>query len=374
MKILVLKVGIVLLRFVYFFIKLLVPTKNQVTFISRQAGNYSLDIDLLTKYMKENYPEYTCVVMHKEIGKGIGGLISYGFHMLDQMVQISGSRCVVLDGYCINISCLHHKKSLKVIQMWHALGSLKKFGFSILDNAEGRSSAISKAMHMHENYDYILTTSEISKGFFMEAFNAKESQMKVLGLPRMDFLQSKEEKQTIRKRFLEIYPECDNGKEMVLYGPTMRIGCDVDWPSVIEHIDTHRYNLLLKLHGGREIVVVDGNTIERGNHFYGMEALHLADYFISDYSAMIYEAAIAGLPIYLYIYDYDTYMAGRGTYIDFLSEMPGKMSKSMKEIATWIEEKDMNTEKTQEFIRKYVSQVDHNITAELCELIVSCCK
>ena len=42
--------------------------------------------------------------------------------------------------------------------------------------------------------------------------------------------------------------------------------------------------------------------------FTGMDLLHVADYIITDYSAIVYEASIVEKPIYFYTYDYDKYM------------------------------------------------------------------
>ena len=369
MKMLLIKCGITFLRFIYFFIKLFTISNKKVTFISRQNSGYSLDIDLLNKQLHEDYAGIKTVILYKKIDNSLLGMISYGFHILNQMYHIATSRVVVLDGYCIAISVLRHKKTLTVIQMWHALGSLKKFGFSILDEEEGRTKEISKALHMHENYDYILTTSEISKGYFREAFNAKMEQMLVLGLPRMDFLQSAEAKKIIRDRFKHIYPECSNGKQIILYGPTHRVNQEVDVNSVVSNTDLTKFNLFIKLHDGTEIIYVDDKIIERGNNFYGIEALHLADFFISDYSAMIYEASLVKLPIYLYIYDYDTYMKNRGTYIDFLSELPGFMSQDMKKISSAIIGGDYDYSKDLAFLKKYITFYEKNITKELSRFI-----
>jgi len=370
MKIVIIKIGIVLLRFLYFFVKLFTSTKNKVTFISRQNSGYSLDIDLLNTQLKVDKPDLQTVILYKKIDSGIVGGISYCMHIIKQMYHIATSKVVVLDSYCIPISVLKHKKTLTVIQMWHALGSLKKFGFSILGEGEGRDKEIALAMHMHENYDYILTTSEISKEFFREAFNAKMEQMLVLGLPRMDFLQSAEVKKPIKEKFRNLYPECSNGKKIVLYGPTHRVNQEVDVEGVVNNIDFTKFNLLIKLHDGTEIVYVDDKRIERGNNFYGIEALHLADFFISDYSAMIYEASLMKLPIYLYIYDYDSYMKNRGTYIDFLSELPGFMSKDMKEIGNAISNEEYDYSRDLDFLKKYITYYDRNVTKELSQFII----
>ena len=49
------------------------------------------------------------------------------------------------------------------------------------------------------------------------------------------------------------------------------------------------------------------------------DALFAADVIISDYSTVIYEAGLLGIPVYLYAYDWDTYrtVSGIVARIDF---------------------------------------------------------
>ena len=367
-------VGIFFMKIFYFFIKLFNPTRDQITFISRQDSGYSLDMDLEVSYLKENYPEIKTVILYKKLDKSLSGMLSYIGHIFTQMTNIARSKVVVLDGYCIAISVLNHKHDLTVVQMWHALGSLKKFGYSILDQKEGRSSKISKVMRMHHNYDYILASSPVAAENFREAFNARKDQMLVLGLPRMDYLQSKEVKEKIRQKYFEIYPEANNGLPTVLYGPTMRKGKEADYQSLIDTLDLHKYNLMIKLHDGKEIVYVQGKLLDRGINFAGIEALHLADYFISDYSAMIYEASLCRLPIYLYVYDYDEYMEARGLYLDFMKEMPGFISKDIKEIVNAIDHKVNDNARLDGFLQRYITNRNENITATLGKFLAEKCE
>ena len=70
--------------------------------------------------------------------------------MIKQMYHIATSRVVILDSYCIVISILKHKKKLTIIQMWHAMGAFKKFGYSIIGKSEGTSKKIIDLMRMHK--------------------------------------------------------------------------------------------------------------------------------------------------------------------------------------------------------------------------------
>ena len=131
------------LRVVYFFIKIF-PTRNKVVFLSRQSDKPSIDFNLLSKELKKQNKNVKIVMLTKRIGKGICGKLEYAFHMWIQMYHVATSKVAIIDGYQIVISVLKHKKKLKVIQIWHALGSLKKFGYSIADKEEGSKKEIIK--------------------------------------------------------------------------------------------------------------------------------------------------------------------------------------------------------------------------------------
>jgi len=186
---LVIKCFKLFMNIIYSFFKLL-KTKNKVTLISRQSNKVSIDFKLLIQEIEKDNNNIKLVVLTKRIEDGYWGKIKYFFHMFIQMYHIATSKVIVLDSYCIMVSILKHRKNTKIIQIWHALGSLKKFGYASLNKKDGRDSKIAKEMNMHKNYTYILTSSEISKPFFREAFDATDEQMKIMSLPRVDFLQS----------------------------------------------------------------------------------------------------------------------------------------------------------------------------------------
>lgn len=371
MKIAVIKIGIFILNIIYFFIKLFPINKNKVTFISRQSNEVSLDFRMIADELRKQNNNVKIVFMCKKLENGLLKKVRYCFHMVKQMYNIATSKVVILDSYCIPICILKQKKKLVVIQIWHALGSLKKFGYSSLDKKDGRDSKIAKAMRMHCNYTYILTSSAFSKQFFKEAFNAKDEQMLVMNLPRVDFLKSEKEQEKMQLRFLEIYPETNNKKKNILYCPTNRKGQKIPLENMVKDIPFDKYNFIAKLHDGTEIIYVEGKTIQKKSNFTGMELLHVADYIITDYSAIVYEASITQKPIYFYTYDYDDYQINRGTYIDYMSEMPGPICKDFKQIMKLIEENEFDKIKEEKFCQKYIENINENATKKLAELVLN---
>ncbi len=364
-KVIIIKIWKLIMNCIYFFFKKQ-KTRNKITFISRQSNNTSIDFQLIINEIKKIDNNIEIVVLNKKLNKNIFEMISYFFHMFVQMHHIATSKVVILDGYCILISILKHKENLRVIQIWHALGALKKFGYSILDEKEGSSRKLAEVMNMHQNYTYVLTSSENTKKYFAEAFNVSEEKMKVIPLPRVDFLLSSEYKENVTQKFYNIYSELEKSKKSILYVPTFRknIKSD-DFSKITDVIDFSKYNLIIKTHDDTELVYVDKDKYySKKTGITGLELLHVADYIITDYSAITYEAAVINKPIYFYNYDYDDYKVNRGFYINYQDEMPGLISKDILNIIQEIEKDNFDYERLKKFKEKYIETKYNNKNTE----------
>ena len=197
-------------------------TEDKIAFISRQSETPSTDFRYLINEIKTNYPQYKVTVLCKMIPTSFGGKVKYLGEMFRQMKAFATSKVVVLDGYCILASMLKHKKGLKIIQIWHALGAFKKFGRSVLDKEGGKSSKTAAAFKMHKNYSLIAASGDECVPFFSEAFGQPQSRFIPIGIPRMDYLTDKEENARVRGNILRKYPQLDNGRKNILYAPTFR--------------------------------------------------------------------------------------------------------------------------------------------------------
>ena len=147
----VINIAIFVLNIVYIPFKLF-KTQNKVTYISRQSDTPSLDFNLLISQIKKRDKEAKQVVLTKKIGKGVFGKITYALHMFVQLYHLATSKVIVIDSYVIAVSVLKHKKSLRIIQIWHALGAIKKFGYQVIGKKEGSSDVVARGMKMHKNY------------------------------------------------------------------------------------------------------------------------------------------------------------------------------------------------------------------------------
>ena len=143
------RIFIFMANFIYMFFKIL-PTKNRITMISRQSNNITTDFKLMKDNFEKNHKDISVIVLCHKLEGGekasVRNKIEYIFHCFKQMYYISTSKVLVLDSYCILASILKHRKSLKIIQIWHSMGTMKKFGYQILGMQEGSSLKTAQIM------------------------------------------------------------------------------------------------------------------------------------------------------------------------------------------------------------------------------------
>lgn len=357
---LIIKIGIFFINIIYFFIKFF-STKNKITLISRQSDKETMDFKLIKEEVQRRNTDTKVVVLCHKLEGGINSTLKtklkYIIHMFKQMYHIATSKVVILDSYCMVISILKHKKKLKIIQMWHSMGTMKKFGYAVLDFEEGSKKNIAYAMNMHKNYDYIFASADAYKDHLAMGFNYTIDNMLTYPLPRYDLLKSKEYNKKCKDKILKVYPALKR-KKNIIYCPTFRkyeCGFDQSLEKLIECIDFNKYNLILKLHPLSTKKInkkYEGVLID--NNFSTFDMLSIADYVISDYSCIIYEAAVKNIALYFYNFDYDTYLDKRGLAIDYYKELPGVISKNPKDIIRDIERGNYDYSKLKKFSDKYV--------------------
>ncbi len=352
------KIGTGVLNAVYSIMKI-APVKNRIVFLSRQSNKPSYDIRALDEWFQKQ--GFETVVLCKEMGHGPAAYAGYMLHMLKQMRCMATSKMVILDTYCIAACLLRHRDELIIAQMWHALGSLKKFSLSILDQAGGRSSGTANIMHMHEQYDIIFTSSEASRSAFAEAFGYDEEALTVMSLPRVDAILDQQRDEKNKEKIRDAYPGiAEGGRKVLLYAPTFRKGKDIseDVRRLIDTVDYSRYDLIVKLHP-LDAALIEGGQAIVDRKFSTMDMLSICDVVITDYSAVTYEAALKGRPLVFYAFDIGEYIAGRDFYLDYNSEMPGPVVTSAADVMKVIDAEDWQPDRVRQFAEKYIEKREH---------------
>ena len=354
---------------VYCVLKLL-PAQKKAVFISRQTDEMPIDFRLIIEELESRKCGWKTVVLAKRLKRGATATAGYGFHTMRQMYHLATARAAIIDGYCIPVSVLKHKKCLKIIQIWHAIGCMKKFGYAMIGEEEGSSEDVARIMKMHKNYDYALISSYSFVRDYLEGFRIEREKILQIPLPKADLLTSEEYLRKQRDKLIIEYPELAE-KRNILYCPTFRkdeTAAREGIRRLIDEIDFGRYNLIYNPHPNSRAEVNDSRVMILP--YPTMELLAVADYVISDYSSVIYEAGLAKRPVYLYGYDWKEYSRKRAFNLDLTKDVPTLFTDNPGEILKAIDDDDFDKEKFAEFIDRNVVMPEGGCASAIADLIL----
>lgn len=351
--------------------------KGKIAIISRESDEPTLDIAMLEAELKGRGQEVETLTQLFTKDKSAGDLAGYLGTVARQEAAILRADVVVLDTYIIPVSMLPRLGRTKVVQMWHALSAVKKFGWQTVGSEDGTSERTAALMRMHKGYDYVLAPSDATAEIFCEAFRVGSEKIVKLGLPRIDYILSAVQGDGRYRNFGAFYalhPElAASDRKIVLYAPTFRKGSMPDIKGLAEALDPEKYVLIVSLHPlyreETELPQADNILYEEGMSSFDL--LGLADIIISDYSSLVVEATLADKPMYLYTYDIDSYNTTTGLNMDFDAEAIGKyVYKDAAELADALGE-PYDMEALRAFRRKYIEVDTNNCTGQLADFIES---
>ena len=352
--------------------------QKRVTIISRESDSRTLDVAMLEAELLKRGIEVKVLSKLLTKDKSLKAL-GYAGHVLKQEAAILASDVVVLDTYIIPASMLPHRKGTKIVQMWHALGAIKKFGWQTVGKEGGSSEKTARLMKMHNGYDYVVCASTLTAEHFSEAFKTDKSKIVKYGLPRIDYIKSvvsgDRHNETL-ERILKVYPQLKNDRKTVLYAPTFRRGKTVDVQKLIDALGPDKYNIVVKLHplyrGEVAKTTGESDTVIFDEAFSSNDWLAKADIIISDYSSFVIESSLADKPLYIYAYDLDDYEINTGLNIDFESEpIAPYVFRDAASLAEAIGKNGYDLAALHAFRGRYIDIDTDNCTSALADFIVS---
>ena len=230
------------------------------------------------------------------------------------------SRVIVTDDYIRYLRQVRLRPQQKVIQLWHAAGAFKRFG---LDAPSRLSPDEERATH--DQYTDVIVSGEAVREIYAGAFGVSPSVIRPLGLPRTDALRDPARKNQTAARVFEEHPDW-KGKTIYLYAPTFREldGTVTDFDpkldfAALDAALSENELLLVKRHPVMQTPLVTAQT----ERIFGIDELSAEDLLavssvlITDYSSLIFDAFLCGVPSVFYCPDLDRYE--RSFYAGFAS-------------------------------------------------------
>ncbi|WP_246161091.1 CDP-glycerol glycerophosphotransferase family protein [Nesterenkonia halophila] len=306
-------------RAVYSGLKLL-PVQRKVVLMTRDLNRMEADFALLRESLRARHPDHRIAVLeHKKFASG------YVVAALREMYHLATCRAILVDGYIVPVSVLRHRRGLPVGQLWHAMGGFKNFAYLTEGTADGPDPKVAEVMRMHDNYTFLCSSGRVPSEVFSRAFRAAPETIRPYGMARVDYLLDGERMDAARERVVRRHPRLAEGR-IVLYAPTSRRLGGIPYGQLAEAFREQadgQDTLVLLRHPHDRSRVPGGEQTVDGGGIGVLDWLAAADAVITDYSSIVYEAALRDIPTIFFAYDLEEFRSGRGIPLDYEAEAPG---------------------------------------------------
>src|SRR4051794_11851085 len=299
--------------------------RDRIVLATARVPTLDGNLAYLHAAIRRRFPEREVVLLLEPYSYGFVGKLRYLARLVRGMYHLRTAGLFIVDNAYLPIHVGPHRPETTVVQVWHAVAALKRFG---ADTARGLDEPERSFLHHH--YDYVVSTAERSRGPWSAAFRTPIERVLPLGTPRTDFFADADAVAAARDRVVARYPALD-GRRVILYAPTFRgrgagkrAAGDLDARAVRGALPADAV-LVLKAHpnldrsltdqGGFDVVVDPVDEIN--------DVLTVTDVLITDYSSSIFEYALLRRPLVLLVPDLATYETDPGLYLDYRTEMIG---------------------------------------------------
>lgn len=292
--------------------------------------------------------------------------------------NLATSKIILLDDYYPMIYPLRIRKNAELIQLWHAVGAFKKFGYSRIGKPGGPLITAKD----HKNYTRVIVSSKYVRPFYAEGFGIDIDKVVPTGIPRTDIFFDENYINKKREELLNKHPFL-NDKKIILYAPTFRGNGQqsayfpfdqLDLKKVYEALDEDTVFIIKMHHFVKEKVQI---PIQYSNAIYDFtdlekinDILFISDLLITDYSSVCFEFALLNKPMVFYCFDLEEYTHSRDFYTPFQEFAPGPICRNLDELLPIMNEYcQLRTMDQRKFTNKYFDHFDGRSTDRVVQLV-----
>ncbi|ORI54007.1 hypothetical protein BMS93_02340 [Leuconostoc pseudomesenteroides] len=292
---------------------------------------------------------------------------------------IATSRYILLDDFYPLIYPLTIRNEIDLIQVWHAVGAFKTFGFSRV----GMKGGPKLSSRNHRNYSKAIVSSTNVISNYAEGFGIDQQRVLPLGAPRTDMFFDENKKADIKARLLTELPYL-KGEKVILFAPTFRGPGQntayypfdwVDYEALYQSLASEGFIFLFKIHP----FVKNAPNIpyEYSDFFYDVsdyrevnDLLLLSDVMITDYSSVVFEYSLLHRKTIFFAPDLSEYMANRNFYVDYLDFIPGPHVLDTKHLIEEIKDfENVDQKRIDSFLKYYYDDLDGNATKRFVDML-----
>ena len=176
--------------------------QNLVIFADAHHDGRPEAMELLYRRLKQSrvQPAYHIVEMYLDFGRASKAeVMEYSTRFMKLYVR--ASVVVVCDNFLPVASC-RKKRETMVVQLWHACGCYKKFGYDAKDD-------IPEGYHgdVYRNLSLVTVSAEAAVEPFSSAMHRTHGEVQALGVSRTDLYFSRKWRYRCMEAFRELYPD-----------------------------------------------------------------------------------------------------------------------------------------------------------------------
>lgn len=295
------------------------------------------------------------------------------------VLALAQAGVIFMDDYLQLVHALRIRRGVRLVQVWHAMGAMKKMGFSRVGRV---SNAPPPTSLLHRNYTDVIVSSEAMRQIYAQAFKVSINKVAALGTPRSDFFFDMDAQQAVRQNLYASYPML-SGRRVIVFAPTYRdlgkglLGYPpqfLDLDRIGRHLGANDI-LVLKFHPfcndhwrvppGLADKIVDLSGYPEFNHL-----LVVADLLVTDYSSAIFDYALLKKPVLFYSPDMDAYDQTRGFYYPFDTYTYGPVVIDMDGLIDGLSSTALDQNRWASFTDLFLGSCDGQSTPRLIQAIM----
>jgi CDP-ribitol ribitolphosphotransferase len=312
------------------------PIRRRIVLSTARVAHLEGNLAAIHEELRRSRPNRRVVTLLEPYSYGLGGKLRYLARVIRGTYYLRTSSLFVVDNAYLPIHVAPHRAGTTVVQVWHGVGALKRFG---ADTTTGL--ALPERSFLHRHYDYVVCAGEAAREPYARALRTPLERVLPLGAPRTDFFFDPAALAAARERVLAAYPRLRDGR-VVLYAPTFRgRGRAKRGAPGFDAVALRRalpadHVLALKTHpnldpsleetAGFDVVIDPAQEIN--------EVLAASDVLVTDWSSSIYEWALLRRPLVLLVGDADAYVKDPGLYLDPRRDLVGEQVRDASDAAS----------------------------------------
>lgn len=366
------QIAYIMFSAVYYIACLFPVNKNRYFCVMTHDAGDDSSVGVVVKAIKKNNPDAVFTYVKKEDRKltSLAGLIFV------KAARLAVSGAVLMDNEFLPLAYTRIRKNVKVIQLWHGTGTIKKFGHDV--NSGAMLRLVKKA---DGRITHLIVNSNYTKRLYQKAFGVSEERVYVTGIPRTDILFSEEGKKRCKEKFFNVYSFL-KGRKLIMYAPTFRDNevkspkCMIDFDRWVSETDEDTV-LLVRLHpyvsaayDDASLKKYNGRVVNVSSYDDVNTLLYVSDALITDYSSIIFEYILLDRPMYFYAYDLKLFEDDdRGFYENYEEYVPGEVVTDMDGLMAAVKSDDRYQDEREAFKNASYRYTDGKSTERFMELL-----